>query len=175
MRLVRCDALQVLSAAPTSGWTKQTLHNFDSRTDGAWLVGGLLIDAAGNLYGTTSGGGPGGDGTVFELKPGHGAWVFNTLYAFSGRNGGPYDKLVMDSAGNLYGTTYGDGRYGYGSVFKLTLSNGTWTYESLHDFTSGSDGAFPAGAIIFDSSGNLYGTAEDGGGGYCGTVWEITP
>jgi uncharacterized repeat protein (TIGR03803 family) len=87
----------------------------------------------------------------------------------------------MDAAGNLYGTTTnGDGAYGYGSVFKLTPSSGGWTYTSLHDFTGGSDGGFPASNVVFDRNGNLYGTASSGGLSGCGPlgcglVWEITP
>jgi uncharacterized repeat protein (TIGR03803 family) len=81
----------------------------------------------------------------------------------------------MDAAGNLYGTTYGDGEYGLGAVFKLTPSSDGWIYTSLHDFTGGSDGALPASTITFDSSGNLYGTTGIDGSGYCGTVWQITP
>jgi uncharacterized repeat protein (TIGR03803 family) len=83
--------------------------------------------------------------------------------------------------GNLYGTTYCDGAYNLGNVFKLTHLGGGWTYTSLHDFTGGSDGAKPVSNVILDGSGNLYGTASGGGNpncdsGYgCGVVWEITP
>ena len=140
---------------------------------------GLIIDPSGNLYGTTTGGGSGSGGTVFELTPANVGWTFKTLYSFSGNGGGPSDKLVMDAAGNLYGTTYIDGAYGYGTVFKLTPSNGGWTYTSLHDFTGGSDGANPISSLVFDANGNLYGTASQGGTGNCpggcGVVFEITP
>jgi uncharacterized repeat protein (TIGR03803 family) len=82
----------------------------------------------------------------------------------------------MDQAGNLYGTTYGNGAYCYGSVFKLSPSKGgQWTYTSLHDFTGGSDGASPGGNVIIDASGNLYGTAYIGGANGLGVVWETTP
>jgi len=84
----------------------------------------------------------------------------------------------MDSHGNLYGTTYGEGAYAYGNVFKLTPSRNGWIYTDLHDFTNYSDGANPDAQIILDENGNLYGTASQGGnihGGGYGTVWEITP
>lgn len=84
-----------------------------------------------------------------------------------------FDTLVLDSAGNLYGTAYSDGRYGYGSVFELSPSSGGWIYTDLHDFTGGSDGANPAGSVAIDANGNLYGTTTAGGSDY-GVVWEIT-
>ena len=133
------------------------------------------MDPSGNLYGTTAGGGSGGGGTVFELAPADGGWSFQTLYSLGGL-GGPAGKLVMDAIGNLYGTTLQGGPYQQGSVFKLSLSNGGWTYTSLHDFTGGTDGGYPNGSLIFDANGNLYGTAQSGGtynGG--GVVFEITP
>jgi len=81
----------------------------------------------------------------------------------------------MDASGNLDGTTLGGGAFQQGSVFKLTHSNGSWTYTALHDFTSGNDGRSPYGQLIFDAAGNLYGTAGWGGSDGKGVVWEITP
>ncbi len=81
----------------------------------------------------------------------------------------------MDASGNLYGTTFGDGQYGYGSVFKLTRSGGGWTYTSLHDFTGGSDGSNPMCRLVFDASGNLYGTASGGGAHQNGVIFQVTP
>ena len=115
--------------------------------------------------------------------PSNGGWAFSVLYSFAGMDccdNGPRANLVMDAAGNFYGTTFGDGPYGYGSVFKLTPSNGAWVYTSLHDFTGGSDGGNPLSNVVFDAKGNLYGTASAGGSsgacsGGCGVVWEITP
>jgi uncharacterized repeat protein (TIGR03803 family) len=112
---------------------------------------------------------------VFELER-SGGWSYDFVYGLSGGiNLGPYDKLTMDSAGDLYGTTFGDGQYGYGSVFELTRSGSGWTYTSLHDFTGGSDGANPVCQLVFDSSGNLYGTTTGGGADEKGVVFEITP
>ncbi len=163
------------------GWTKHSVYSFTGGTDGGSPTD-IFMDSSGNLYGTTAQGGdlscnaPWGCGTVFELAPANGGWTFNTLYTFSGNGGSPSDKLVMDAAGNLYGTTTYAGVYGCGNVFKLTHSNGGWTYTSLHDFTgqTGSDGAYPQGGLVLDTSGNLYGTASEGGIYNSGTVFEIT-
>ena len=165
------------------GWTECTLNNFFNGNDGGYVNAGLIFDQSGNLYGATSGEGKNNGGTVFELTPGANcSWTLDTLYSFthfSGDQCGPRGTLAMDGAGNLYGTTYCDGAYGYGNVFELTYPN--WTYTSLHDFTGGSDGGNPVSNVVFDSRGNLYGTTYYGGdlncdGGYgCGVVWEITP
>lgn len=164
-----------------SGWTENILHSFTAG-DGAQPFGGLIFDSAGNLYGATScggtGGGNGGGGTVYELTPSGDGWQFNVLYNFPGDcQGGPQDSLTMDSAGSLYGTTYRDGAEDEGSVFKLTHSDGGWTYTDLHDFSGGADGCEPNGGVALDSAGNIYGTTT-GCGTYpdqYGTVWEITP
>jgi uncharacterized repeat protein (TIGR03803 family) len=167
----------VFQLSPTgSGWTTQILHVF-SGSDGANPGVGLIIDPSGNLYGATQGEGSGGGGTVFALTPTQGGWTFNTLYSFQGEGPpyGPLYQLMMDSAGNLYGTTYLSGAYGYGSVFKLTPDNGSWTHTSLHDFTGGSDGRYPVSNVIIDAHGNLYGTAAQGGAYGVGVIWEISP
>ncbi len=172
-----------------SGWTENVLYTFQGGSDGLGPAGGLIFDNSGDLYGVThNGGGSGcygrqGCGTVFELTPSSGGqWIESILYSFTGGSGdfgGPQASLTMDAAGNLYGTTNQEGAYGYGSAFKLTPSNGGWTYIDLHDFTGGSDGGYPLSDIIFDAHGNLYGTTEAGGEGClpsgCGVVWEITP
>ena len=126
------------------------------------------------------GGGSGGGGTVFELSPAGGGWTYKLIYSLSG-NSGPVAALSMDTAGNLYGTTENGGIYGFGNVFRLSQSNGDWTYTSLHDFTDRADGAYPLSNVVIDTAGNLYGTASSGGflgplcAGGCGVVWEITP
>jgi len=158
-----------------SGWAETTLHVFQNGSDGAFPRSAVVMDATGNLYGTSSVGGSGGGGIVWELTPSDGSWIISVLYSFPGPGKGPFSPLLMDPAGNLYGTTLGGGSYGKGSIFELTHSNGGWTYSSLHDFTAGSDGRSPYGHLIFDSSGNLYGTAGWGGSNDSGVVWEITP
>lgn len=157
-----------------SGWTETTLYNFTRFGAGGYLPGnGLLLDASGNLYGGTSYGGSGGGGAAYQLMPSNGGWTFNVLYSFTGSNG-PGAIFIMNAAGNIYGTTTGDGAYGYGNVFKLTPSDGGWTYTSLYDFTGGNDGGEP-GSMVMDSAGNFYGTALTGGTHSLGVVWELTP
>jgi uncharacterized repeat protein (TIGR03803 family) len=118
---------------------------------------------------------------VYELSPSGSGWTFNLLYSFSaqGYNPGPLDSLTLDASGNLYGTTYKGGAFGYGTVFKLARNGGSWSYIDLHDFTSGTDGANPIGGVTLDANGHLYGTASAGAGGPCpsgcGVVWEIAP
>jgi len=168
-----------------SGWTETILFDFpNANTNGAIPVGGLIFDQAGNLYGSTVYGGTSNNGTIFELSPSGGGWSYTVLYNFGpgviGGGGGPQGSLAMDAAGNLYGTTHVSGANGYGSVFKLTKSGSGWTYTALHDFTGGSDGAYPFGGPAVDANGNVYGTTMNGGtsGLYCsscGVVWEITP
>ncbi len=172
----------VFELSPSNGsWTENVLTNFGSAADGNGPISSLILDQSGNLYGTTTNGGNGGGGTVFELTSSSGQWNFSAIYTFSGR----YDLAfspTMDAAGNLYGVTANGGSFGEGMVFKLTHSNGVWTFSDLHDFTGGSDGANPNGFVEIDSSGNLYGTTYTGGaaggctyGTGCGVVWEITP
>ena len=170
-------AFQLLPSG--SGWTLNNLYEF-SYNGGGWdLAAGLIVGPGGNLYGGTAAGSP--SPVIFELSPSNGGWTYNPFYTFSST--GLSANLVMDSTGNLYGTTLGDSEEQiYGSVFKLTPSDGGWIYTDLHDFTNGSDGALPYSSIVIDSAGNLYGTASSGGGDRCppsgtgcGVVWEITP
>src|SRR5208337_3836312 len=177
----------VYKLTPSNGtWTESLIYSFTQGGDGQHPWGGVIFDQAGNLYGAAAVGGSGNGGTAFELTPSNGSWTFNLLYSFTGPGGafapGPIANLAFDSAGNLYGTTHGDGPYYVGSVFKLTPAGGSWTYTSLHDFTNGNDGGAPRSSIIFDKNGNLYGTAASGGTGdpdncygSCGVVFEITP
>lgn len=158
-----------------SGWNSTALYSFLGFSEG-WPEGGVILDSAGNLYGTTAGG-SGAAGSVFELT--HGGATLTVLHSFGTFAGntppGPSASLVMDAAGNLYGTTYLVGAHGNGSVFKLSPSNGSWTFTTLHDFTGGVDGGQPWGQLTLDANGNLYGTTTVGGTHNVGVVFEITP
>lgn len=161
-----------------SGWTFSTLYSL-ALSDGSGPRGTLVMDSAGNLYGTTTTGGAGdpAGGTVFELSPSQGFWTFTRLCSFAGIYGS-LSGVTFDAAGNLYGTTAADGAYNEGSVFEVTPNGTGWTCTDLHDFFGGSDGEQPLGGVTVDSSGNLYGTTSGGyllGGPGGGTVWEITP
>jgi uncharacterized repeat protein (TIGR03803 family) len=159
----------------SAGGAETVLHSFGGGSDGAQPVGGVILDGAGNLYGTTSAGGNGGQlcnsgcGTVFEISSGGSETV---LYAFAGGSDGaePVAGLLMDSSGNLYGTTSGR-RYDYGTVFELA-PDGSLTV--LHSFAGGSDGALPYAGVIADKAGNLYGTTWEGGSSNRGTVFKIS-
>ncbi len=166
-----------------SGWTLKVLHTFQGVTDGKNPAGGLTFDQAGNLYGTTAAGGKAGGGTVFELTPSsNGEWTLSTLFGFAGlEECGPYAAVTLDSAGNIWGTTYCSGAYTAGTVFKLTYSNGTWTNNQMHVFTDGSDGGYPFSTVTLDANGNAYGTTLQGGirgadcDQTCGVLWQISP
>ena len=159
-----------------SSGTESVLHSFQGGNDGMAASSGIVLDQAGNLYGTTEASGSTDGETAFELSPLSGnGWSFSTIFSFSSAApGGSYRTLVMDNAGNLYGTSATDGAHQRGSVFKLTQSNGIWVYTSLHDFTGGADGSFPYGILSIDASGKVYGTASAGGMYGNGVVFEIT-
>jgi uncharacterized repeat protein (TIGR03803 family) len=196
-----CGTVFELSPNANGTWTKTTLHAFEyGRHDGGFPVAGVTLDPAGNLYGTTQLGGSNLDGTVFELSFVNGSWTENILYNFCSQKPNcadgqlPSAKLIFDATGNLYSTTQaggvGAGCEGApcGTVFELSPStNSTWTETVLYSFCSVAncaDGALPTpNALVFDSSGNLYGTTAAGGlqgttclNPYgCGTVYELSP
>jgi uncharacterized repeat protein (TIGR03803 family) len=167
----------VFKVSPTG--TETVLHNFGNPVDfdGFKPVGGMARDAAGNLYGTTFGGGifigtcepfPFGCGVVFKMSP---TGTETVLHAFMGDDGAqPYAGLTQDTAGNLYGTTRDGGASGHGVVFKLSL---TGTETVLHSFTGGADGGNPVAGLMEDAAGNLYGTAADGRAHGYGVVFEL--
>jgi uncharacterized repeat protein (TIGR03803 family) len=159
-----------------SGWTEHTLYDFQNGSDGATPQAGVMIDSSGNVYGDTPCCGSGNGGTVFELTSSNGEWAFHLLYSLSGDFGpGPEGNLIMDSAGNLYGTTLDDGVHDKGSVFKLSPGESGWSYTSLEDFTGGFEALGATGGVVFDKEGNLYGATYSDGGSINGVVFEITP
>jgi uncharacterized repeat protein (TIGR03803 family) len=172
-----------LSPKKGGGWTEQVIYSFGSITnDGQNPYSTPIFDGQGNLYGTTSNGGASLAGTVFELSPQQdGSWTETQLYSFKNiNNDGNYPEagVIFDGNGNLYGTTTGGGSAGSGTVFEVSpQSGGGWTEQVLHNFTSiGGDGTFPYSGLIFDKSGNLYGTTQFGGSPHGpGTVFELSP
>ncbi len=173
-----------LMPAGNGQWTEKVLHSFNADgKDGYDPVAGVTFDARGNLYGTTYYGGSHGVGAVFELSPSaNGNWTERVLYNFcsvSGCSDGEYPSagVIFDKAGNMYGTTTGDGVHNSGNVFELIQGKkGTWTNKVLHSFNAdGKDGVDPFAALIFDNSGSLYGTTYTGGRGFSGTVFALTP
>ena len=215
-----CGAVYELSppaGGGTGSWTETTLYAFQGGSTGMFPESGVVFDASGNLYGTASSGGntvacprtpqigDPGCGVVYKLSPptgGSGPWTETVLYAFTGSFDGayPYQSLVMDESGNLYGTTLdggdlscsGDLGPGCGVVFELSppsSGSGAWTETVLHKFTgvsqhsADSDGFFPVTSysMAIDPWGNLYGVTFGGGSenfcqsGGCGTVFRVSP
>jgi hypothetical protein len=188
---------------------EQVLYSFQGIPDGSIPVGGVVVDASGNLYGATTDGGSsscGGIaqcGTVYQLQPPSqqgGAWTESILYVFQGLAFGdgetPAGGVLLDKAGNLYGTTaYGGagdcillgGDVGCGTVYQMTpptVPGSAWTETVIYSFQGGNDGYLPMGNLVFDSAGNLYGATYYGGGfgvcnqgiyPYCGTIFKLSP
>jgi uncharacterized repeat protein (TIGR03803 family) len=180
-------SMVILAVAPAT-WAQakyKTLYQFTDGKDGGQPSAALTFDHEGNLYGTTCCGGDSsqGDGTVFKLTRSGQSWTESVLYSFSGGTDGadPEASVIFDADGNLYGTTTNGGNsncaFGCGVVFELTPnSGGGWTEQVLHRFAGdGRDGAVPTAGLIFDSSGNLYGTTSRGGAQDEGTIFQLTP
>jgi uncharacterized repeat protein (TIGR03803 family) len=172
----------------SGSYTEKVLYSFGATAaDGWYPVAGLVMDAAGNLFGTTSeDGGPfscglSSCGTVFELVNSPTGYTEKVLYTFAESDGAnPLAGLIMDSSGNLYGTTSNGGAYGFGTVFELVNSSGSYTERVLHSFGgTPADGVFPVASLLMDGSGNLFGTTKMGGsatlcdGLGCGTAFEL--
>jgi uncharacterized repeat protein (TIGR03803 family) len=164
----------------SQGWTRTILHSFQGGdTDGSTPMSAVVVDASGNVYGTTTQGGPSGQGTVYMLTPhSDGTWTEAVLYAFRGGNDAafPTSALTFDASGNLYGTAVEGGTHRQGAIFKLMpAGGGHWTENVVYNFTGGQDGAFPYGGVIIDASGTLYGTASIGGPTDDGVAFTLQP
>ena len=170
--------LLIVGFQPAEAQTETVLYSFCAQTgcpDGSNPRADLVMDTAGNLYGTTLYGGTSGVGTVFELSP-NGTETVRHSFAASHTDGHyPYAGLLMDTTGNLYGTAQSGGAKGLGTVFKLS-PNGTETL--LYSFcvlAACADGYHPRAGLIMDTKGNLYGTSFDGGAYDAGAVFELSP
>jgi len=176
------SAMLLMAARSSQAQTERVLYSFTGASDGSQPMSSLTADTNGNFYGTTFIGGL-GFGTVFELSPnGTGGWTQTTLYSFcpvagcaDGENP-TYSNVIIDGAGNLYGTAFGGGAFGYGVVFELSNIGGTWTEQVLYSFANAPDGANPENGLIMDSAGNLFGITTIGGSGNGkGCVFELSP
>jgi uncharacterized repeat protein (TIGR03803 family) len=157
------------AAIAQAQYAETVLYNFVGQSEGV-SPAGLVRDSAGNLYGTTYGGGTGllPYGVLYKIDP---SGNFTVLYNFSEE---PPSGLAIDSAGNLYGTTSGFGSFFAGTIWKVTPAA---QYTVLYTFSGGADGAYPVGNLTLDSAGNLYGATQGGGdGGYTdglGVLYEL--
>jgi uncharacterized repeat protein (TIGR03803 family) len=168
LALAALSTLLLAAARPAQAQTESILYNFTCGTDGCPPSSGVVLDKDGNLYGTTCC--ASGYGGIFKLTP---SGTFTTIYEFCSQSGcadgaEPYGGVVLDSKGNLYGTTSDGGADNAGTVFKLTPSG---TETVLYSFTCRTDGCFPSAGVVLDSKDNLYGTTI----GAEGTVFKLTP
>ena len=166
-------------------WTENVLYRFATNQQGLHSpYGNVIFDSAGNIYGTTTGGGTGncpepGCGAVFKFAPTGQSGILTVLYSFTGQGDGstPYAGVTFDPAGNLYGTTYYASTFsgGYGTVFELSPSGQGWSEKTLYTFTGGSDGGNPWAGITLDSAGNAYGATTEVQNHLQGTAFELSP
>ena len=193
-----------LSPNPDGSWSESVLYSFCNNVidgvcaDGSMPKGGVVVDLEGNLYGNTYEGGiaagcGGGCGVVFELSPPTmpgGTWTETVLHTFCSNQvnnfcidgAEPFGKLEMDSSGNLFGTASVGGLYGIGGLAYELVRNASWNFQSIYNFCTFPegltclDGQSPEAGLIFDASGNLYGTTKYGGARWgAGAVYKLTP
>ena len=199
-----CGIVFKLTPRAHGAWAETVLYTFTGGSDGAGPLNGVVLDSAGNLYGTTLAGGDNsscgyfgvpGCGVIFKLTPtAHGPWQETVLHTFTGGSDGegPFAGVILDSRGNVYGSTYYGGDTsncfvpsGCGVVFKLApTASGPWNESVLYTFGV-STGSFPTGGLTFDPWGNLYGATSFGGDtsvnclgtGFpgCGVVFKLSP
>jgi uncharacterized repeat protein (TIGR03803 family) len=160
-------------------WTQIVLYRFTGGSDGGTPDSEVIFDSAGNLYGVTAYGGTGscaggaGCGVVYELSPSGGGWTETVIHNFTSGNDGSFPSgLVSDANGNLYGLTEYGGSSNMGVLYELTPSGGGWTETIPHNFQT-SDGSYPAGTLVMDRTGSLYGVATGGSLGF-GAVFELS-
>lgn len=152
----------------------KVIHTFQGGTNGQNPIGPLVADSAGNLFGVAINAPVTGAPLVFELSPSGSGWTYQVLYQF--QTAYLVSQLLLDSSGNLYGTTFFGGANNLGSAFELTNNGHTWTATTLYSFGSyPADGIYPAGGLVFDSAGNLYGTTKQGSTFGLGSVFELSP
>src|SRR5207249_11668522 len=148
-------------------WTQTVIHAFTGEDDGSGPGARVTVDGAGNVYGMAPTGGAYGLGTIYKIRQGqNGAWVLKVIHTFTGGadgSTGSAGRMIL-RRGHLYGAATTGGTYGSGVVFELTPTQvGEWDFKTLYSFRGQPDGSFPYGALLFDASGNIYGTTYYGG------------
>ena len=162
----------VFELTPTNGgWTESTIYSFTGGQDGGDPSAGVIFDKEGNLYGATQGA---GYGTIFELTPSSTGWTETTIYSFANGNDGrnPASTLISDASGNFYGSTLYGGQNQGGTVFELTRSGGSWSFQVLYSLV-GIRG--PIGVLAMDAAGNIFGATNEGGIYEFGSAFELSP
>ncbi|MGC2475579.1 MAG: choice-of-anchor tandem repeat GloVer-containing protein [Candidatus Sulfotelmatobacter sp.] len=158
-------------------WTQTVIHAFTG-ADGSGPGSPVSIDKFGNVYGTTPTGGKYGMGTLYLLRPNGGTWKFYVIHTFTGGvdgGGGSAGRLLIDPKGNIYGVCTTGGLTGFGTVYEVSRANGRIQFTTLYAFQDSPDGALPYSGLVFDKSGNLYGTTYYAGANDVGTVYSLTP
>jgi uncharacterized repeat protein (TIGR03803 family) len=174
-------AVLILACAAWAATVPQIIYSFAGDADGEYIDSDLVMDSAGNLYGTSVQGGNFASGTVFELTPSASGWTHTVLYSFTGGpdGGEPYKGVTVDRQGNLYGTTVAGGGGacdgGCGVAYKLTNSGGVWSQTVMHTFTGGDDGSGPGTGLTLGPRGTLYGMTPTGGANGQGVIFQLAP
>jgi uncharacterized repeat protein (TIGR03803 family) len=159
-------------------WTQSVIHAFTGGDDGSGPGARVTVDQSENVYGMTPTGGAYGLGTIYKIHQAGGAWDFRVIHAFTGGadgGSGSAGRMILRK-GRLYGAATTGGNYGGGVVFELTQSGvAGWHFRTIYSFQGQPDGSFPYGALLFDRSGNVYGTTYYGGANGIGAVYKLSP
>jgi uncharacterized repeat protein (TIGR03803 family) len=160
-------------------WTQKVIHAFTGGDDGSGPGSRVTVDRAGKIYGMTPTGGANGLGTIYKIGPlSSGASTFKVIHAFTGGadgSSGSAGRMILHD-GHLYGAATTGGSNGSGVVFELTpRALGGWDFRTIYTFQGQPDGSFPYGALLFDDSGNIYGTTYYGGANGIGAVYKLSP
>ena len=159
-------------------WTQSVIHAFTGGDDGSGPGARVTVDQSGNVYGMAPTGGAYGLGTIYKIHQVGGAWDFRVIHAFTGGadgSSGSAGRMILRK-GSLYGAATAGGNHGSGVVFQLTQSGAAgWNFRTIYSFQGQPDGSFPYGALLFDSSGNIYGTTYYGGANGIGAVYKLSP